>query len=146
MLTIEKSRETFQKKYSTWLLFFRITLGLILFAKGIQFIWEAALLKEIVEESVSRRNIPWLYIVITWVHFLGGLLILIGLFPRWAAIAQLPIVVGSIFFVAEESRFLLSHFELPMAIIVLLLLLVLIIMGGGTFSWRNLIKEEKNVF
>ena len=146
MPIIEKFRETLQKQHSTWQLFFRIILGLILFAKGIQFIKEATLLKEVVEGTVSLKNFPWLYIIIPWVHFFGGLLILIGLFSRWAAFAQLPIIIGSIFFVSEKSRFLLGHFELPMAIIILLLIFIHIIIGGGVFSWRNLIKEEKNIF
>ena len=118
---------------------------MILFFKGIQFISESALLQQVVESSASLKTYPWLYLIIPWIHFLGGLFILIGLFPRWAAIAQLPIIAGALFFIAPQNRLVISHFELPMALLVLSLLLIVIIKGGGAFSWRNLIDQEKDI-
>ena len=44
----------------------------------------------------------WLVIFITWSHLLGGFLIIIGLLTRWAALLNIPILMGAIIFINTQ--------------------------------------------
>src|SRR5688572_29699406 len=110
-----------------WLIVVRVALGLILFVKGISFMSNASGLVELLESSIVVKGSAWLAIAITWVHLLGGLLIIIGLFTRLAVLVQIPILVGAIFFLNIQPGAFNIAFELPFAICTLLLLIFFLI-------------------
>jgi uncharacterized membrane protein YphA (DoxX/SURF4 family) len=76
------------------------------------------------------------------VHLAGGTLIFLGLFTRMAAIFQLPIVFGAVFFVNILLSFVNS--ELWLSILVLALLVLFVIIGSGPWSLDRLLSDSKN--
>jgi len=81
-----------------WLVVLRVALGLSLMLKGISFVSNNVTLQLLLRgTSFEAQN--WLITVIPWVHLLGGFFIVIGLFTRWAVLAQLPILLGAVFFI-----------------------------------------------
>ena len=138
-------RELSKTRYAVWLLVLRIGLGLALFFKGIQFMRNDALLSEVIAVSPGIQKFVWLQVFIPWVHLFGGLMILIGLFTRWVSLVQIPLVVGAIFFIKQDSRVYFGNLELPLAILVFLLLLVFVVLGDGNLSWKRLIQSERSI-
>ena len=124
----------------------RMLLGLLLVVKGVQFLNNAAYLRYLIIENRAIRQSPEIITALiyytTYVHLVGGVLIFLGLFTRIAAIFQLPIVFGAVFFV----NILLSYVnaELWLSIIVLALLVIFIVIGSGPWSVDRLLSESKN--
>lgn len=117
-----------------WLVILRAGLGLCLFIKGIQFIHNSILLDEIFAGSVFLSRFSWLGTVIPYIHLLGGILILAGLFTRWACLVQLPIVVGAVVLVNMKQGFFSGGSDLVFSIVILLLLCFFLLEGGGQVS------------
>lgn len=128
-----------------WMVVFRILLGLSLFIKGIQFIQNKSILQKIVEENHTIQDYFWLQTIIPWVHLLGGVFILIGMFTRIAVIVQLPILIGAVFFVNSKKWIFASESELGLSIIILVLLIVFLFAGDGYLSWKKVIHKENNI-
>lgn len=128
-----------------WLILLRALLGLALFLRGIQFIRDQSLLVKAVESSSSLKSFVWLETVIPWVHLLGGVFILIGLFTRWAIIFQLPIVLGAIIFVNARDGIFVGSGELWFSILILILLVVFLVEGDGFLSWKKMLNKEKDI-
>ena len=124
----------------------RMLLGLLLVVKGIQFLNNAAYLRYLIIENKAIRQSPEIITALiyytTYVHLVGGVLIFLGLFTRIAAVFQLPIVFGAVFFV----NILLSYVnaELWLSIIVLALLVLFIVIGSGPWSVDRLLSDSKN--
>jgi putative oxidoreductase len=124
----------------------RMLLGLLLVVKGIQFLNNAAYLRYLIVENKAIRQSPEIIAALiyytTYVHLVGGVLIFLGLFTRIAAIFQLPIVFGAVFFV----NILLSYVnaELWLSIMVLALLVLFIVIGSGPWSLDRLLSDSKN--
>lgn len=76
--------------------FIRIVLGGFLVVKGFNFMGNTLELLELIQpmQSLVGEMIAIHYVVPA--HFIGGLLIAVGLLTRWAAIAQLPILIGAV--------------------------------------------------
>ena len=103
-----------------WMVIFRILLGLMLFIKGIQFIQNKSILQKIIEENQRLQEYFWLQTIIPCIHLLGGVFILIGLFTRLAVIAQLPIVIGAVFFVNTKKWVFAGESELGFSIMIII--------------------------
>ena len=128
-----------------WMVIFRILLGLSLFIKGIQFIQNKSILQKIIEENQNLQEYFWLQTIIPWAHLLGGVFILIGMFTRLAVIAQLPILIGAVFFVNSKKWVFAGESELGLSIMILLLLLVFLFAGDGYLSWKKVIHKENHI-
>lgn len=117
----------------------RVYLGVALFFKGIYFIGH---MKDIF--SVISNQFPYIdfflahYVVLA--HIVGGVCILVGLFTRIAAIANVPVLLSAIFFVQNRSTGAQTRFELELVVMVFFLLLFFIWQGSGYFSADNYIK------
>ncbi len=76
--------------------FLRIALGVFLIIKGFNFMGNTLELLELIKpmKSLVGEMIAIHYVVPA--HFIGGLLIVFGLLTRWAAVAQLPILIGAV--------------------------------------------------
>ncbi len=120
----------------------RMALGIILFAKGIQFLNNAAYLRDMIIENHSIDQIPEvvsaIIIYVTYIHLAGGVTIFLGLFTRLSSLLQLPIVAGAVFFVNILSPFVNS--ELWLSVLVLVLLAVFVIIGSGPLSLDWILK------
>ena len=128
-----------------WLVVFRIILGLSLFVKGIQFIQNKMILQKIVEQNQSLQDYFWIQTIIPWVHLVGGIFILIGMFTRFAVTLQLPILLDAVIFVNAKKGVFAGESELGFSIIILILLVVFLFAGDGYLSWRRMIHRENHI-
>jgi len=117
-----------------WLVVLRVALGLCLFIKGIQFIYNSILLDRIFAGSVFLSNFSWLSAIIPYVHLLGGALLVAGLFTRFICLIHIPILLGAVFLVNIKQGFFSGGSDLLFSIVILLFLCLFAIEGGGYFS------------
>ena len=78
---------------------------------------------------------------IPWIHIAGGFLIIIGLFTRFAAFIQIPILAGAIFFINSKKGFFTAQTDLSLSVIIILLLFVFVVEGSGPLSLASYFKE-----
>lgn len=119
-----------------WLTVLRIALGLILMWKGVNFIRDTALLKNMIQQTgveAFSQNSAVLVFVVTFFNLLGGLFIAVGLFTKTSSIVQIPILITAAFFVNIKIVGG-SSFEWILSIIVLFLLVLFAIKGSGSLS------------
>jgi len=125
----------------------RMLLGLFLLFKGIVFFNNAAYLRYLIIEAKAINQSPEIITAIlyyvTYMHIVGGGLILLGLFTRLSALLQLPIVFAAVFFVNITSPYIDS--ELWLSILVLALLLLFLLIGSGPFSLDRLLSGVKSL-
>ena len=142
MGTLQQIQQWSHTHHPRWFIVLRVALGICLFFKGIFFLVNTATLEELVKGSLVANRIDWLVIFITWSHLLGGFLMIIGLLTRWAALLNIPILMGAIIFI-NTQRYAFGDFELPFAFIVLLLLIFFLIEGGGPISLDNFFSKHE---
>lgn len=130
------------RDHPKWILVIRVALGLSLVVKGIQFIQNNTLIREVFRESLILKNYLWLQTFIPWINLLGGVFIAIGLFTRLSVLFQIPILLGAIFFVHAKNGVYQGESNLFFSIIILVLLFVFIIQGGGKTSLDRAIKRK----
>lgn len=123
---------------------FRIALGLSLTIKGIQFIQNNALIRDVFNESLVLQRYFWLQTIIPVLSIVCGFLIILGLFTRVATIIQIPILVGAIIFVHAKKGVFAGESGLAFSVLILLALIFFAFQGGGAFSWDNANKQEKH--
>ena len=120
--------------YSTVIFtFFRALLGLLLFVKGIYFVFNNQHLGELIQHSQFNFNTNFLAYFISISHLLGGAFITLGLLTRIAIILQLPVLVAAVIFNMTSETFG-STSELFLALLILILLVYYLIKGPGTIS------------
>ena len=118
----------------------RVLLGIVLFVKGIEFMSNH---EEMEKLAAPFQDVPGGMIFLHYLipaHFVGGILILVGLLTRWAAIAQIPIIFGAIL-----TNFLgqMNTNNLMLSIIVLLTTLFFIVYGSGRNSVDYYLKMQQ---
>jgi uncharacterized membrane protein YphA (DoxX/SURF4 family) len=120
-----------------WLDCVRIYLGVGLFARGLLLITNSS--TGFFEELIQRSGQSWLthgvllhYVILA--HFVGGLLLTIGFLTRLAALIQIPILIGAVFFVHRAEGLLASTQSLEFSGLVLFLLVVFLVSGAGKLS------------
>jgi len=126
------------------LLIFRILLGIILFAKGISFLRDKALLENLISNSITDEKFSIAGLLIPYVHIAGGFFIIIGLYIRAAILIQLPLIIGSIILLLKSGGKSYQG-EIIFASLILIMLIVQLAYGDGLYSWRNLLNKEKNI-
>jgi len=126
------------------LLVFRILLGIILFAKGISFLRDKALLENLISNSITEEKFSIVGLLIPYIHIAGGFFIIIGLYIRVSILIQLPIIIGAIILLLESGGKPYQG-EILFATLILIMLLVQLVYGDGLYSWRNLLNKEKNI-
>lgn len=122
----------------------RMYLGIGLFAKGIQFLVNSdfagnALMKE--GKLDLLMGIMSHYIPLA--HIAGGLLLAVGLITRFAALAQIPILLGAVFFVHLPQGLFTRGQTLEFALLVLFLLSVFMLAGGGPWSLDRYFERKR---
>ena len=131
-------------RYPFLLVILRIALGIILAIRGISFLRSIQPLFHLIRSStLSTLNMNMgLALFISWVHLLGGTLIIIGLLTRIAAWAQIPILLGAIFLINLNSSLSQGFSELLLSILVLILSAFFAWTGGGKISMDNYAKTH----
>jgi putative oxidoreductase len=127
-----------------WVDIIRIALGIFLCYKGIDFLRNTSLLISLM--SQGRDNFGsfltvFLAHVIPFVHIVGGIMLVLGMFTRFACLIQIPVLIGAIIFIKTASNVFLPYSELLVTITVLLLLFYFLIAGNGPLAFK--IAEEK---
>lgn len=114
----------------------RLVAGLILSYKAISFIRDTAEAKMYIQQTgigVFSRNAEMLAFLVAYLGLLCGFFITVGLFTRFAAIAQIPVLLVAVFFI--NSKNIGDHvFEFILSMFVLLLLILFAIKGSGPLS------------
>ncbi len=136
------------EKWSTthhprWLVLLRVALGICLFFKGIIFISNTAALERLIAGTVLEgASVPRLSYIITWLHLLGGFLIIIGLLTRWAVLIQVPVLLGAVIFINATKGVFAAESEFGFSLVILLLLLFFLVEGGGPLSLDNYFRKN----
>src|SRR5207247_1905735 len=78
---------------------------------------------------------------VVFAHIVGGILLVLGLFTRFASAIQIPILLGAVIFVNSSPEMLRPYSELFLSILILALLIVFLIEGNGPLSFK--IPEDK---
>jgi putative oxidoreductase len=142
MNLMHQMNEWSSKHHPKWLVILRVLLGLCLFIKGIGFIQNSVLLSGLLAQTSFLQNASWLNSVIPWLHLLGGSMILAGLFTRFWALVQIPILLGAVFFVNARSGIFAGQSDLLFSISILILLAFFFIEGGGPLSLDNYFRSN----
>lgn len=130
-----------------WLDIIRIILGIFLCYKGIDFLMH---MSELIGLMKGQSFGSFAYILagqyVVFAHILGGLLLAIGLFTRFACLIQIPILLGAVIFVntnQDNQDMLRPYSTLLISIVVLLLLIYFLIIGSGPLSFKIPEEEKK---
>jgi putative oxidoreductase len=121
-----------------WLDIVRVGLGLFLCYQGVAFL--ANMSPIIYAMKITSPFSSFAYILaghfIVFAHIVGGILIALGLFTRFACAVQIPILLGAVIFVNSNPEMLRPYSELFLSIVVLALLVVFLIEGNGQWSFK----------
>lgn len=136
MTTLQQLRNWSATHHPRWLVIVRIGLGLFLLAKGINFMRDSTLLDRLLYggASMAENETHWLPLIITWANFLGGFMIVIGLWTRLVCLLQLPILIGAIIFINSQRGGFAPESEMGLAILSLVLAIFFLIEGSGRLS------------
>jgi uncharacterized membrane protein YphA (DoxX/SURF4 family) len=114
----------------------RMYLGVALFIKGVWFIVNRGELLRLLQSSGDLFIAPGTiahYIIPA--HLVGGALLALGLLTRFAAILQIPILLGAVFYVYTPQVFTLEPRQsLELAALVLFVLVLIATFGAGRLS------------
>ena len=124
-----------------WLALFRVALGATLLLRGVSFLNNLPDLEKVIDHNNLTNYKNLLMNSIPWIHIAGGFLIIIGLFTRFAAFIQIPILAGAIFLINSKKGFFTAETDLSLSIIIILLLLVFVVEGSGPLSLASYFKE-----
>jgi uncharacterized membrane protein YphA (DoxX/SURF4 family) len=146
MSTLQQIRQWSTTHHPRWLVIVRMGLGLFLFAKGISFMRDSALLEELIygQSRLAESSTHWLPIMITCSNLLGGFMLMVGLWTRLVALLEIPILIGAIVDMNTQRSGFDPGSELALAILVLVLLIFFLIEGGGPLSLDGYFKRNRS--
>jgi putative oxidoreductase len=139
---IEHWGETHHPK---WLDLIRILLGVFLCYKGIDFLRNMGTLMGLMPIKVEFGSLMFIVLghYVVFAHIVGGILMTIGLFTRFASLIQIPILLAAVVLVNSRGDIMRPYSELFLSIIVLLLLVYFLIAGNGPWSFKIAEEEKK---
>lgn len=112
----------------------RVYLGFGLFVRGVLFISHADGIAALVDLSEFSLASAALAHYVTFAHLLGGALLAVGLLTRFAALIQIPVLVGAVALVHVQEGLLTAGQSLEFSALVLFLLTVIFAYGAGRWS------------
>lgn len=122
----------------------RMYLGVGLFVKGLYFMSHRNELDQLLGQldNAAFAQAAAAHYVIP-VHIVGGLLLAIGLLTRLAALLQIPILLGAVFYVYLPQMALIDPRQnLEFSALVLFLLLLVVAFGPGRLSVDHLLGKK----
>lgn len=119
----------------------RIYLGIALFVRGWEFLSDPSAITTL----AGAHTIYWWYSYIMGAHLVGGFLLAVGLLTRLAALLQIPVLFGAVFFVHIKQGLMAAGQSLELASLVLVLLIIYFLFGSGIFALDNYIAEKKSI-
>ncbi len=121
--------------------FLRVYLGIALFMKGLYFIGNMSDLFIHISHRFQYIDFIFAHYVVL-AHIVGGLFIALGLFTRFAALMNIPVLFSAIVFVKIKTGFFAVGSEFELAVMVLMLLIYYIVQGSGSFSLDSYIRDS----
>jgi uncharacterized membrane protein YphA (DoxX/SURF4 family) len=143
MSLLKSIQDWTQSHNPKWLALFRVALGASLLLRGVTFLNNIPDLEILINDNNLGAYKGLLINTIPWIHIVGGFLVIIGLFTRFAAFVQIPILLGAIIFVNAQRGLFTTQTDLTLSVIVLLLLVVFVVEGSGPLSLSYYFKEEE---
>jgi putative oxidoreductase len=131
-----------------WLDIIRITLGIFLCYKGIHFLMNMATLMGLMNNLVGFGSLMKILLghYVVFAHIVGGILLTIGLFTRFACLIQIPVLLSAVIliFINGSADITRPYSDtLFLTIIVLFLLVYFLIVGNGPWSFKIAEEEKK---
>ena len=127
-----------EQHHPRWVDYIRILLGVFLMYKGVDFLIHMSRLTSILASGKTFSDFAYVlaghYVV--FIHLLGGLALVLGMFTRAACLLQIPILIGAVFFVNSNPESLQPYSEVVISIVVLLLLIYFLIAGNGPLAFK----------
>ncbi len=118
----------------------RVFLGLALAVKGVYFIVDMQSVEALAGSLGHFDTVAAWYVVAA--HVAGGGCLALGLFTRVAALANIPVLLGAIFFVHSTAGLFGANSGLQFAIFVLVALVIIMWEGADKFSLDHLVRAE----
>lgn len=119
----------------------RVYLGAGLFFRGLALLVTDAGVQQLAGGAAPGVSLAGVSIYVVGAHLVGGALLTVGLFTRWAALAQLPVLAGAVTLVHWQDGLLSANQSLEFSALVLFLLVLVCVFGGGRWSldarWRR---------
>ena len=113
----------------------RMLAGLVIFTKGVFFIMNMDALLRIMEQNHIGFGIhQGLAQYIGLAHLAGGLMLMMGLLTRLAAVLQVPILAGAVILVHLREGFFSKGADLEFVVMLLIIHTILAVVGGGPLS------------
>jgi uncharacterized membrane protein YphA (DoxX/SURF4 family) len=124
------------------LLAVRIILGVVLLLKGIFFISNAEILKQMILQSQFAAGVGFFTAYIVFAHLFGGVFIIIGLFTHIAALLQIPVLLGALIFILPQQGFAQFGGDFMLSLLVFILLICVLLKGAGEISMDDFLKKH----
>ena len=119
--------------------FIRFFLGAALFVRG----WILISDPDLMIKLAGTNQWYWWYSYITVVHLVGGILLAIGFLTRFAALVQIPVLLGAIFYIHLQQGLMQVGQSLELSALVFVLLTIVFLFGSGKVAVDNYIAKKK---
>jgi len=145
MNAVARVEEWADNHHPVWLDYLRIILGLLIVVRCFSFAANQA----VVTNFLLSHRLEYLtfmgaqYLILIGIG--GGILIAFGLLTRFAALVNLPIVIGTLFFVHVRGGLTFLNTDVFISLAVLILLLMYIVFGSGIISFDSYYKTHNDV-
>ena len=126
-----------------WLALFRVALGAALLLKGVSLLNNLPDFGRLVDENHLTGYKDLIIDSVPWIHIVGGFLIIIGMFTRFASLIQIPVLLATILFISSKQGFFSIQTDLSISLVIIFLLLVFILEGSGPLSLAGYFKDEE---
>ncbi|NQD70332.1 DoxX family protein [Sphingobacterium shayense] len=141
MNLVQKVEHWGDTHHPKWIDILRIALGIIIFAKGVGFVNDREAVAELFRQTNFQLSIWSAVHYVVFAHLVGGLFIILGLKTRFAALLQIPILIGAVFFVNITNGFSYLNSEFWLSLAVLILLCAFLVLGSGKYSLDHLMDK-----
>lgn len=119
--------------------FIRIFLGIALLIRGVMLFINPDALTQL--DGASQFYWSFSYVII--LHILGGALLTVGFATRVAALLQIPVLFGAVFFVHLQQGLAVVEQSFELSVLVLVLLTIFFLFGGGELSIDDRLTRKK---
>jgi putative oxidoreductase len=88
-----------------------------------------------VKAGIPLPEVATWYLILA--HGLGGILLVLGIYTRWAALANVPVMLGAIVFVHLKNGFWAHQQGYEYVLVLLVATVATAMIGGGALSLRR---------
>ncbi|MCX2744092.1 DoxX family protein [Mangrovivirga sp. M17] len=146
MTTLQNLERWADDHRPSWLSFIRALLGIFITYKGFHFMANIDQLQHLTNSlDLSFAGVTIAHYIV-FAHLLGGPLLAFGLYTRFMALIQIPILLGAVFLVNSSLKndLLVSNSAFEVSLITLVLLLIFLFIGSGKYSIDYLRHKRKD--